>query len=253
MLQKYQEHHLPTPSLDHEVTSPAETIRLNNSDFEDFLASLDFEVQKGSPSPEAIERLRNSNLPIFNKITLLLTALGEKSASSIVVSSEDWMDGEPEKELPEDTASEVLEIAPALGLHVCTRDILDSSEEELGTHWRTRLYSVSLSEQNAQILRDVFRSKDKIDDLILGKVLGFPDTAVAAYVAQDEMISANEYPHETLEDKVFSQFRMSAENYNTELQTVRRWAQAVKKADELLYNEALLTRKVYDPSLYNPL
>ena len=242
MIQEYKEPRFPTATLSPEVDSHIEMTHQDNSDFENFLAGLDFEVQKCSPSPQSIEQLREAySLPIFNRVSMLLAALGEKPASSVVISSEDWRTGELENDLPEYIASKVFESATALGLHVRTRDILDSNEE-LDTHWKSRLYSVSLSERNAEVLAQVMWSKDPVDELILGKVLGFPDTAVVAYATQGEMVSSDEHPHETLEDKTFTQFRLSAGNYNAELQTVRRWTHAIKQADQIFYNQAMRTR-----------
>ena len=236
MLQEYKETPFPVTIPDHETNGRTETMDQDNSEFEDFLASLDFGVQKRSPSPQAIEKLRESNLPIPNRVNMLLTALGERPASAILVGSGSWKTGEQESGLPENRATEVLELATALGLHVRIRDHLGSNEK-LDLHWKDRLFSVSLSEQNAEVLDSTFWPKDEVDELVLGKVLGFPDTAIATYVAQGEMVSATD--HETLEDRAFSVFRMSAGNYKTELQTVRRWASAVRNADETLYNQAM--------------
>jgi hypothetical protein len=241
MFKEYKESQTPTPTLATEVIAHTENSYRDNSTFEEILSSLSFEVGKNIPSTEAIEKLSQSDNLIADKVNILLAALGEKPSSVVVYVSEEWQDGEEEEHISAERTATMLDLARSLELHVCTRDTIEH-ESHTGLSRNRRAFSLSLSQHNAEILNEVFWTKDTAEELILGKVLGFPDTAVAAYAAQDGMIPVDQLQHETLDDKLFIQFRMSAENADAEIQTVRRWARAVKEADVLLYNQVKLAR-----------
>lgn len=227
-------------SLSTESLATLSDAQLEHISLESILRNLDFSVEKQYPSPESIRLLEESSIFLFDKICMLLAALGEKPASLTAFHLDSWKDGEEEKKVSEEQTLEICTVAEQLGLKTGIMDtpVKWSTEDNA----KIRTVGVSLSESNLELLMRTHREYSIASELLLGKVLGFPDTSVIAYATQEGMVPVDQLNLEG--DKAFTSFRLSEKDEIAEMETVYRWADAVAKASPLLYREYVNTRRL---------
>jgi hypothetical protein len=215
---------------------------------------------------EALRELEDMPIWTGNKLELLLAAVGEKPASIVEFDSAEWTHGEPEPPFDDATYRQLLDIASKLGLHVLVAEwtasitksyqkLIDTRpnmlpdarqklEEKMG-HGSMQKNRELLVSRSAETL-DKLASIDRLDphapeqryDQRLGAILGFPPTAVQAYV-EGRAISARQAGEQDPATLAFAQFAVSPENAATELETARRWAQSIKEVSPKIYEQVV--------------
>lgn len=202
----------------------------------EILGTLDFSVEKHTLSEEAIIGLETANFSFTEKVPMLLAAMGEKPASLVCTGCD--LNRWSSKEVFETESRVIVDTAEKLGLYVCVKDDVEPEDDAQGRRRMNRHFCLSRSEENANILNMAYtiggRGSDA-DELILGKVLGFPDTAITAFVTGEDLLRPKELPTDT-PDLVFAQFMMSRSNFKQELLTVHGWSEAVKSASPAIYD-----------------
>ncbi len=205
--------------------------------FETILSNLNFSVEKATLSSEAIQKLNELDIFVYKKFDILLAALGEKPATHLTFTLDEWNAGNKGEESFKKEAEKLFATTTALGLYAAT-DTRIFEDAEAGAY-QVESFSFSRSQENARLTSRLFWSLEQSDELVLGKLLGFPDTAISAFVSETGMIAVDHLPSAIPEDGAFISFRMSTANVEEEIKTVRRWAAATKAADEALYYEIL--------------
>ncbi len=195
------------------------------------------------PSPESIKQLEEASIFLPHKIDILLASTGDKPAALIFLNSDEWEPGEEEKNISPEGDEELRAIAEALGLHICNKD--DVFMFDSGGGQKFRMYMVSRSIDTLATLATI--EDEGIDhgngirrDRLLGKLLGYPETATDAFVAGTAIGDKDAGIHD-LEAIAFGQFAYSSDpdNIGLELETVHAWAKKVEKISPRLYRQRL--------------
>lgn len=198
-------------------------------------------------SPEALAGIENMRAPANVKVEYLLLALGAKPAVWQDIQTPAYMDTwqyEPPPTMPDDIVEEHLQVARNAGIAVIQGS--QNTVTKIGGKHATALeLFLGSSQENAERLRDAALAdspddRSPTDDRSLGIALGYPETAVDAYTNQRPTISPNQVPGIAPEVAAFAGFMLSGEHYQEELETARRWAEAVKTVSPKIYNERLL-------------
>ncbi len=84
-----------------------------------------------------------------------------------------------------------------------------------------------------------------------GRLYGFPETAIQAYIKGPTISKHQLPPSIQQEDFMFlAQFGFSAENWEQEIETVKKWAEALKKEAPKLWEEYIAQQKAYKAENY---
>jgi len=92
-------------------------------------------------------------------------------------------------------------------------------------------FFVAKDKTTAEALRNVHEG----DDETYGRLSGFPESAIKAYLGAEEnttaLIELGDLPEEvrTQDFMAFATFKLSRGNWREELETVKKWATAIKK------------------------
>ncbi len=187
------------------------------------------------PSVSRVEKLsieKIENLPIrdLDKVDLILLLAGFKTAIDINVprDNDNWQN-----------------IIKDMGFHFL-------EDEELGDENKKKFY-IARSQEDAEKLRNAFNQRDDIEAGILS---GYPPSAVENYnktskelldpnlkeadvvnLLKDRYMELVDLPPEARAEEIspFVHFRLSAQNWEEEIEIVRKWAETVKNLDPTLY------------------
>ena len=202
------------------------------------------------PSRLAIERIEKLDTPLGSKIEALLVALGEKPATLYTFKSRTTLAGEEPGELNEAEYSAYRNAISDTGtlIEVGADIVVDPDEETLkgteGALWaepNSASQTDSTVPKHRQVQRTVFMAKTpedlalikeasaKNDFRLFGQAYGFPATSTDAY-GQDNAISPSMLEGQDPAVLAFAQFGLSPDNWQEELSTAERWAEAIKAA-----------------------
>lgn len=161
--------------------------------------------EKG-PAIEQVERL---HLRAYAKAEVILIAEGLKPATEIDLHPED------------SSAKDIIDAAKKLGLvamnHPNTKQIVIIAKDT----------------DTAITLSKIDASKDH---LLYGRLMGFPETAVQAFVGDKPMLSRRETDALT-EGLVMNEMSLSRDHCADELPVLQRWDDAVKSRTQTVYEE----------------
>ncbi len=204
--------------------------------------------ERYTPDPEAVKSLEELDcMYVVDQAYVLLASLGEKPATGVDLISQRWNDGEKPKTLSEEEFTQMVQVAKALGLHAYSTDSLvkRSSTEENQAY---RSIAFSRSPDAVAALTYLSELPDSLFDASrpdayqlfrsLGKVFGYPKTAIDAFTDHSG-VSLEDIGEHDLAILAFGQFKFSREHNQDEREVVRRWAEAVKKVSPTIYNKML--------------
>lgn len=208
------------------------------------------EVKNERLEREIVEKIENyPNLDLQEKVELLLVLGGYKKANEQDFESEEWYDGQPRKNVALEKIESYEKLLEEIGL------IFEKKKE---TTKSRRAYE----EDNYEYVRNVERvqyifakQKEDIDkykragqgksDELFGEVYGFPQTAIKAFNQLNGLIKYSELPKDIRDDEAYAfyTFEMSRDNFREEFETIKRWAEFVKRNSPKIYREYLVDRK----------
>jgi hypothetical protein len=189
------------------------------------------------------ELIEDLPLSADHLIYLVLIVSGKKPAAWLQYGSDVWREG--------DTPQYV---APQ------KRALIDSSLQKLGVAYKieSRATDAGLAQTSAgrrryHELLDIFVAKDDaaLQSLLsarkakdwrgLGTALGYPATAVAAFLTDDKL-PVDDLPLEVQlsETAQFIGFMLSKDHWKDELQQVEEWVKTIKQNSEIVYNAYLI-------------
>lgn len=198
-------------------------------------------------SPETIEKLENSELRPFDKISIILARGGFKKATDIEFETDGWKNGEDEKHLDDNLLEEFDNFLIEAGLNFeKTKNIEKArytypNEEKRNVERASYIYG--RSKEDIQKLK---KAMEENDEDIMGKMFGFPQTAIDAF-KKGEIINDNDLPKEIREQDYFkfaTSFKMSKDHWREELDYIKKWADFVKETSPKIYEEYLEMMKI---------
>lgn len=190
-----------------------------------------------------IERIESAPVVgIDGKVGLLLLKTKDKPVSDIEVRGEAWNDGEGRKVVSEDDIAKVEELIRDLGL-------VFKKEKPTEMRWS----SVGNSEEDIifeNITIHVGKDEESLKKILsaktsqeYGEAYGYPQTAVELFNRGPDddgnTLMRWELPEEEMKSDYypFIMFRMSKANWREEVETAKKWAQAVKRNSPKLFQE----------------
>jgi len=191
-------------------------------------------------SPETIEKLENSGLKPFDKISIILAKGGFKKATEIEFETDGWKAGEDEKHLDGNLLEEFDNFLIEAGLNFEKTKSIEKArytypnEEERNVERAAYIYGNSRGD-----IQKLKKAMEENDEDLMGKMFGFPQTAIDAF-KKGEIIDDNDLPKEIKEEDYFkfaTSFKMSKEHWREELGYIKKWADFVKEKSPKIYEE----------------
>ena len=202
---------------------------------------------------EFVESVEKSKMELDDKINFLLTKGGLKPASIIELPIRLQTQEEVKEFFKENEIDEIIELVKKSGLecHIGEKRIAEGS-------YRTK-DEPEIERHSKGEHRDIFiaSSKEKLDALInswytedqeaIGKALGFPTTAVEAFVGKREAWFDENIPNEIRESDAvtFLTPTLSKDNWQEEMKEGDKRARFIKKNSPKIYAE-IMTREALD-------
>ena len=200
---------------------------------------------------EIVERVEKSKLETFDKVNFLLTKLMLKPASVLEMpiqlkALEEKDTDETIDFFSEQDMQEIIELINSSGLESQSEiGIINASyrsrrEPESEKYFEGELKSMKIfiatDKENLEKISKAWKSDDTES---IGKVLGFPKTAVEAYSKKEDRLYFDELPAEIAQADYakFASFTLSKNNWQEELETAKKWAEAMRKNSPNLYKE----------------
>ncbi|MBU0650227.1 class I SAM-dependent methyltransferase [Patescibacteria group bacterium] len=211
-------------------------------------------------SQEQIKLIENIPVDSQDKVELLLTKLGIKKATEFILYGQTWMpqEGEQAKEIDKDKIQIIKQTLDRLGLESQFQEpaientptyIVEKLEEDyteqdeiLKQRQRIDIYIA----HNKESFQKYLKAKQENLDQDFGELYAFPGTAIKAFTkGQDNVLNREDLPEHLKEQdwSHFLTFKLSKNNWENEIQEVKKWADTVKKYSPKLYNEFIEDKK----------
>lgn len=200
-------------------------------------------------SPEFVKKIEDSKLTVDDKVNLILTKAGFKPATELFLTIKNW-DGEKVFEhMSEDDVKKIIEIVKESGLPnaIGGRKIVAQQFEMLDGTTRFSTFDqmhilIGRSEEELEALKAAFprgEYEEAEDPEAFGKALGYPPTAVEAFVGKRERIDIKSLPKEVQESDamLFSSPTLSADNWQEEIRQGKRNADFIRSLSPKIYEE----------------
>lgn len=196
-------------------------------------------------NPELARKVEKSKMEVDDKINLLLTKGGLKPAS--VIELPVWLETKEKKRefLSESDIKEILDLIKESGLefNIGKKEIIKGSyrtEEEPDLEKFSRAERIEImiagSKDNMKLLKKCWGTEDHE---AIGKALGFPQTAVEAFIDKRESFLLDDMPKEIQESDgvLFLTPNLSKDNWQEEIKEGEKRAEFIKKISPKIYEE----------------
>lgn len=185
---------------------------------------------------ETVERMEE--VLITEKVHLMLLLLGEKRATEIDLYSDIFTDLGNAKTVDKEILQSVidtLEMLPvAYRLEPAQTDTL--VDRKTSSHSYRQVVTILIA-GNGDDLERLSRANAEKDHRTLGYLYGFPETAISAFLSKDTIDKQEIDELLRTPEGLFAQFALSKTNYQQELETATRWANAIKSYSPKTYHE----------------
>lgn len=178
------------------------------------------------------------------KALVLLVADGLKPSTWQQIHSEKWAEGDVQHTLPSQRWDTLIGIFNGLGLHYVTRSFLDDAtfvQPKDGPHMWMEITNIFLASHPGKA-EELARAVHARDDEAIGKALGFPATAIEAYVNK-ETIPFSDWPTSTdavdANSMKFLNHMISKENWQQEIAYLPQFANRVKELSQKIYDDRI--------------
>jgi len=182
-----------------------------------------------------VEAIEDAPLDPHAQGSLLLVYLGLRPGTFFPLYSFSWREGDEPKLICDDELAHVTEMLDQTGLaYSYMRKTLESHRQESLGRLRLVERIDFVVGANEKCRKRIMSAWEPNDDMKLGLALGFPPTAVKAYVINK---SRSDLPKKfrKMPSARFAGFAFSQNNWNEELKVTAGWAKAVRKTSPLLY------------------
>lgn len=191
-----------------------------------------------------IEKIENfRSLGIDEKVDLLLILGGFKKASEENFESDEWYDGQDQRNINDESLAQFEKLLEETGLIFKKKiEVVKSrvAHQEDNYQYIRNIQRVSyIIASMPEVIEKYKKAAEESDDKLFGEIYGFPKTSIEAYGKTDETMNYQELPHQVRdsEEYAFAIFKLSRNNWKEELKTVRRWSEFVKQVSPKIYQE----------------
>ncbi|MEA3453139.1 MAG: hypothetical protein U9Q96_02265 [Patescibacteria group bacterium] len=212
--------------------------------------------EKGNElTKEQIEILEDMSIAPYEKMELILVKAGLKSATSIELASDTWREQEESKKVDRKRQQD---IERALGeegyaykssdpeiekITVVEDDIPEEKIKPEDEIFEEREKIVIEIARNQEELREYLKTIEGGSDKELGKMYGFPESAIEAYLRSEDdpgiVMSRKNLPEDIRKQEwsLFATFMMSKDKWEEELEVVKQWSETVNRISPEIYKE----------------
>lgn len=169
-----------------------------------------------------------------DKIDFLLTYLGYKRATEVLLGRVHWNGPDTKAEQKKNGAA-FRKLCSAANMYA-----LKSFNPNVG--WKQMSWFITARTKEDALKLESLNPRGRSGQLTLGRMYGFPDTAARAYGRGQKYLVPFRSGIEVLPRAVitedymaFLDFRLSKKDWRSELKTVRAWADAIRAFDPELY------------------
>jgi len=208
-----------------------------------------FEKNEQEINPELIEEVESSVLHTEGKVNFLLVEGGIKPAASIGLV---LRNGE-NKFVSDDDLESLKSMLEKSGTPFFMGDKSVSETENGGRFEEVEIIVGQTKEKLDKILEiksrmpttqqtengNYDKEKNKQDQADFGLALGYPATAVEAFVNEAEPLNENSLPQEVKQSDayLFCQYQLSKDNWRQELETAQEWAGFIEKTSLKIFEQ----------------
>ncbi len=177
---------------------------------------------------EKVDKILDMDINIIQKAELILIVLGLKPATEISLGNDEESLQDAEETLKQIGLKCKEKIYPHLVNHI----------EEFIRNKYLHSIVVARDEQTVEKLFALDAGSKLQDQIEYGRLMGFPETAIKAFIENE--CADNTFMQKYLQDNglIFC-FRFSKENFLQEIETVKKWSEAIKFYAPNLYAEIL--------------
>jgi hypothetical protein len=209
--------------------------------FERLLEMQYGKIEKSEKERRDVETIENLDLGKQNRMNLILAYLGKKPTSEIMIGYNERV---PFEELEESLVKKrsLERVLSTIGLkfRVSEKESIDEDGFEL----KIFEFFVGRDERKIEELKDAFLKQDHEKT---GKLLGYPETAIEAFVKEEGIFDRKSWweslpekeREKLLEEGVlnFLNFALSKRHWREELELVRKWQRIIREKAPKLYQE----------------
>jgi len=184
---------------------------------------------------EAVKTLETIDMLSIDKAWILLVFGGLKPTALLVLESGIWANDEAEKQINPEKWRTLQSVLEGLKLEYSTKT------DVIGINKHMRTLSIFIA-KDKKLLKKVVNAHAHDDEESLGKLFGFPATAVQAYL-ESTCLDPSELPESTAdvsaEDMCFLNHRLSRSNWMEEINYLPAYAKYVKKLSPIIYEQCV--------------
>lgn len=160
---------------------------------------------------EKVANFENLNMGAYPQAELILIFLGLKPATEVDVAP--WNDS-PQK---------IAQAIKDAGLIVAKKNSKDVNGKKF------TILAIARDKETLLRLKQAEGNKDHQE---YGRLMGYPDTAIDAFLDDEKLLPEKDYPDMT--DK-FMNFKLSKDHWQEEIKVITKWSQAIKQYAPKVY------------------
>lgn len=180
---------------------------------------------------------------------VFLVVLGKKTSSWLSTSSDIWRDGQTPKFVDQNRINDIKSVFDNVGIkYVFKKSITDAGilQSDTDTKRLNEICEIFIAKDEF-ILDSLVKAAHDYNHKEIGRLLGFPATAVEAFDSGNK-IKKSELPPVVryTEEVSFTQFMLSKDNWESELAIVKDWMNCLKLVSDITYCECRKQLRVMD-------
>jgi len=202
------------------------------------------ETSKEKLDKETIKDIESASIHYLqDKIDMILILKELKPASEVSLCSEEWREGEKEKEIDSQKLKDFEELLNKTGIshepYEKKTTNTDFAFKENDYEFRKRqeaTFLIAKDKESLNLLKEALKTND---EELMGRAYGYPESAIKAFCGKKETIEdAEELPEEIKRrGPSFLRFKLSKNNWQEEIKLCEKWAEAIKEASPKLYRK----------------
>jgi hypothetical protein len=188
--------------------------------------------------------IQGMDLPVENKMEIVLILSQKKPATDLQFCSETWLEGQEEKDVDREQIKKLLDDFKSLHLHGRIvldqlNDVVERDDDGKETVKQRRILEMFVAKNEEDVTR-MDKAINEGDHDVIGKLFGFPESARVAFNDLSKGLFRSELPAEIKEEEWYPYITfgvLSKNNWQEELETAKGWMEAVKQFDPELHRK----------------